>query len=104
MQSETMLTMPSNAAGAGQHQPSDRPVPLLSGPKGRLLSACLRSLERSGLLWRMNFTITGAFRTHAVRIPVIFGVGLEHTPMAEVWLFDALKKVLPRRPGTVIDV
>src|SRR5688572_6738298 len=88
-----------NTASAPRGHASPRQTPLLTGTRGRLLSACLWGLRRSHLLWRLNFTINGTFGTTHVRIPVVFGNGLQHISMIEMWLFSALEQVLAWRTG-----
>jgi FkbM family methyltransferase len=93
-----------NTASAARGHASPSQTPLLTGTRGRLLAACLWGLRRSHLLWRLNFTINGTFGTTHVRIPVVFGNGLQHISMIEMWLFSALKQVLAWRTGAVLDV
>jgi FkbM family methyltransferase len=75
-----------------------------SGVKNVALTAAARWLYRRGWLWRANFAVAGAVGGRPLRVPFRFGSGWEHLRMREVWLFDALQRVMRERAGALIDV
>src|SRR6185436_11975470 len=60
-----------------------------SGVQNAALTAAARWLHRRGWLWRANFGVAGTLGGRRMR---------------EVWLFDALQRVMLERSGAVIDV
>jgi len=75
-----------------------------SGVQNAALTAAARWLHRRGWLWRANFGVAGTLGGRPLRVPFRFGSGWEHLRMREVWLFDALQRVMLERAGAVIDV
>ena len=88
-----------------RHDPRDKELPFEpDGLVNRALTLAARALHRRGLLWRMNFTLTGRLGGHPLRVPLRHGTGWQHLRMSEVWLFRAMERVLRGRPGAVVDV
>lgn len=88
-----------------RHDPRERQLPFQAeGLLNRALTAAARTLHRRGILWRTNFTVGGQLGGRPLRVPLQFGAGWEHLRMVEVWLFDAMKRLLDDRPGAFVDV
>ena len=88
-----------------RHDPRERQLPFhAEGLVNRALTATARALHRRGLLWRANFTVGGRLAGLPLRVPLQFGSGWEHLRMAEVWLFESMRRVLNGRPGAFVDV
>jgi FkbM family methyltransferase len=88
-----------------RHDPRERQLPFQAeGLLNRALTAAARTLHRRGFLWRTNFTVGGQLAGRPLRVPLQFGAGWEHLRMAEVWLFDAMTRLLDGRPGAFVDV
>jgi FkbM family methyltransferase len=87
-----------------RHDPRETQLPFeATGTVNRLLTAAARVLHNRGVLWRTNFTVAGRLAGRPLRVPLQFGAGWEHLRMAELWLYQALARVLRDRPGAFID-
>ena len=67
-------------------------------------SRVLRSIGKSPLGWRLNFSVDATVGGHSLRIPVVLGRGYQNLQIGEAWLFRAFAKVLGLRPGAFVDV
>jgi FkbM family methyltransferase len=70
----------------------------------RLRRELLHLLAITGQLWRVNFSVSTDLAGRRLRIPVLYGQGPQNLALLEPGIFDALKKTLSLRPGTVLDV
>lgn len=64
----------------------------------------LRALKQSSLLEKLNLTLTFSINGEPFRIPIIRGIGDQNVFMTEMWMVEVLKRLLPLKPGTFIDV
>ena len=88
-----------------RHDPRERQLPFQAdGLLNRALTGAARALHRRGILWRANFTVGGRLAGRPLRVPLQFGAGWEHLRMAEVWLFEGMRRLLNGRPGAFVDV
>jgi FkbM family methyltransferase len=70
----------------------------------RLRRELLHLLAVTGQLWRVNFSVSTDLAGRRLRIPVLYGQGPQNLALLEPGIFDALKKTLSLRSGTVFDV
>jgi FkbM family methyltransferase len=88
-----------------RHDPREIQLPFeAEGAVNRALTWAARVMHRRGLLWRANFTVAGRLAGRPLKVPLQFGAGWEHLRMGEVWLYQAMRRVLLDRPGAFIDV
>ncbi len=64
----------------------------------------LRLLKQTSLLEKLNLTLTFCINSVPFRIPIIRGIGDQNAFMTEMWMVEVLKRLLPLKPGTFIDV
>ena len=70
----------------------------------RLRRELLHLLAITGQLWRVNFSVSADLAGRRLKIPVLYGQGPQNLALLEPGIFDALKKTLSLRSGTVLDV
>jgi FkbM family methyltransferase len=73
---------------------------LLASFKARLM----KSVARSPLSWRMNFSVAGRVGERPLKIPIMCGRGYQNLQIGEAWLYKAFAKVLAARDGAFVDV
>lgn len=66
--------------------------------------ALLKGLKQSFLLNRLNLTATISINGVPFRIPVTKGVGYQNVFMTEMWMVEAIKRLLPLKPGAFVDI
>jgi FkbM family methyltransferase len=98
-------SVPQRAVHAdGRRETAEQRVDLLTGVRGQAVSGFVHALHRMGALWRVNFTVTAAWRGRRFAIPLLFGNGVQNLTTGEAWMVDLLGRLLPRRAGAFVDV
>jgi FkbM family methyltransferase len=88
----------------GRHETEADRIRLFDGWWGRSVASAISLVRRWGLLWRVNFSVTGAFGSQPVTIPFLFGNGCQQLQVGERWMLRALQRVLRVRSGAVLDI
>jgi len=63
-----------------------------------------KALNRIGLLKKIQTNVTTQVNGKKMSIPLINGLGYDNLGMSELWMCELLKKILPLKRGTFIDV
>lgn len=64
----------------------------------------LRLLNKIGVLQHISVSYSLQINNHHFRIPVIYGMGLQHLHTTETWMIQLLKNILPSPELSFIDV
>lgn len=64
----------------------------------------LRALRKTGLLYRLNFSVSMVFEGKRLKVPVNGGIGLGLLTRDEPWMAPLLRALLTQFPGVFLDV
>jgi FkbM family methyltransferase len=64
----------------------------------------LRLLNRSGQLWRFNFSVRTDVAGAQFKVPIVFGEGRQNIVPIEEWLDETLARLFSLRDGAFLDV
>jgi FkbM family methyltransferase len=70
----------------------------------RAIGLLVDVLERTHLLWRLNFSIRGDIGGRPVVVPLIKGEGIQLVRGAEPWMVALLRRLMWRHDGALVDV